>query len=241
MLNGLKIFIACLKLVSHVELEDDERSYPAVVSAIQAAQTICQVLWRELECASPVRDFQLFLIAHQLFLIAHQLLHCLVQLGIGDEYQELFRDLLNLSPIISVAMHLWFYARSSSVRHQANLDRLNLVFRDSPAGCCAGIKDYLDGANPESLGKQLGIVIKTSDIDEGSLIECFAFLMYLEEKHPTRVNSELDNLANFVLLLHRIVDSDIAGHDVQIASVHQETHGTTEHKDRPLTRDFPGT
>lgn len=83
-LNGLKIFIACLKLVSHVELEDDERSYPAVVSAIQAAQTICQVLWRELECASPVRDFQLFL-------IAHQLLHCLVQLGIGDEYQELFR------------------------------------------------------------------------------------------------------------------------------------------------------
>lgn len=107
------------------------------------------------------------------------------------------------------------------MRHQANLDRLNLVFRDSPAGCCAGIKDYLDGANPESLGKQLGIVIKTSDIDEGSLIECFAFLMYLEEKHPTRVNSELDNLANFVLLLHRIVDSDIAGHDVQIASVHQ--------------------
>jgi hypothetical protein len=152
------------------------------------------------------------------------------------------------------------------MRHQANLDRLSLVFRDSPGGCYARIKEYLDGADPEALSKQLDIVIKASDIDEGSLIEYFAFLMYLEEKHPTRVHLELYGLeANFVLLLHRIVDSDIAGYDVQIASIYQanklleyvsylayfppssasyvsvafqEAHGTLSHTDRVSARDL---
>ena len=83
-MNGLKAFTACLKLVSCVELEDDNTSYSAVVNALQAAQMICHVLWRILERASPIRDFQLY---HA----AHQLIHRLVQLGVGGEYQKHFR------------------------------------------------------------------------------------------------------------------------------------------------------
>jgi len=119
-------------------------------------------------------------------------------------------------------MHLWFYARNTPIRHQANLDRLNLVFRDPPRGCYTHVKEYLDGANPEALSKQLDDVIEACDIDEGSLIECLAFLMYLEEKHPTRVSLGLIGLAaNSVSVLRRIVDSDIIGYDVQVASVYQ--------------------
>jgi hypothetical protein len=83
-LNGLKMFLVSLKLVSWVELEDDERSYSAVVSAFQAAQTIFQVLWRELERTPRTRVFRLLD-------VAHQLVHCIAQLGIGDEYQDHFR------------------------------------------------------------------------------------------------------------------------------------------------------
>ena len=83
-LIGLKIFTACLKLVSWVELEDDERSYPAVVGALQAAQTIIQVIWRELEHATVTRS-------SELLSIVHQFVHCLVQLGLGDQYEHHFR------------------------------------------------------------------------------------------------------------------------------------------------------
>jgi hypothetical protein len=121
-------------------------------------------------------------------------------------------------------MYLWFYACDPYMRHQANLDRLNLVFRCSPGGCYGRIKEYIDNEDPEAIRKQLNIVIDASDIDEGSLVECFAFLMYLEEIHPTRGNLELYFLSletDFVLLLRRIVHSEIAGYDVRIASVYQ--------------------
>lgn len=83
-LYGLKVFIACLKLVSYVELEDDERSFPAIEWALHAARPICIAVWDELKFTSPCHDFQLLY-------LAHQLIHCLILLGISDEYQDLFR------------------------------------------------------------------------------------------------------------------------------------------------------
>ena len=107
------------------------------------------------------------------------------------------------------------------MRHQANLDRLNLVFRDCTDGCYSRIKEYIDDTDPEVLSRQLAIIIKGGNTDEGSLVECFAFLIYLSEKYPSLNSLGPEQLQANLVLLNKISDSDTVGYDVQLACVYQ--------------------
>jgi hypothetical protein len=82
-----------------------------------------------------------------------------------------------------------FYVRDSSVGHQASYRLISSSQFSRRISCSQ--KKCLDGKYTETLGKQLKIVIKASDIDEGSLIVCLVCLVYHGVKHPTRGNLEI--------------------------------------------------
>lgn len=128
------------------------------------------------------------------------------------------RTLITSSPLISIALHCWLYASNSQKRQQADLDRLHLVFHDT-LGCHLQIEKYVDAADSQIISKRLGIIVKTHDVSDSTLVECIAFLNYIQGKDPSQ--TRLDLWKEALGVLRRIVDSPTIQYDVRIASIVQ--------------------
>jgi hypothetical protein len=116
-------------------------------------------------------------------------------------------------------MHCIFYAPAHHIAERADTSRIHLMFI-GPKECLMAIESFLDIAYPEVFSKQLKDTIRTGTINHSSLVECMAFLSYLNAKYPTQVTLPPDLWKDFFPILRCVVDFKSTGHDVKLLSVY---------------------